>query len=328
MVTTPTRQRTGSAADRNKGITTAMQWEIFSEEGRPLLWSHLVSVGLGLSFLIAALFGPRPITDAGAFREVHGFKVSVDMGGMIPESVFPSTSRSGSGRDGGTAGKRWTTKSDSRAQGGQSSIAAAFRAAAGLAPSGMAGGGADVFRGVQTNSGTGYNGLARIGGEQGGKAALTYGDGSGSGGSGRVGIGGGNASGGSGAGIGRVNGGTGVTRSIVTVSAPSVVAEKPGAPGRDVSNLGTIVRDRQAMLQSCYTQRGLSVNPKLAGTVDVAITLNAVGGVTRVTAIPRSMSGPGTAQVMSCIEATIGRWAFPSSEAGTGTYSFPFSFTS
>jgi hypothetical protein len=50
--------------------------------------------------------------------------------------------------------------------------------------------------------------------------------------------------------------------------------------------------------------------------------------VNRVDARARSMSGPGTSQVLSCIEGQVLRWKFPSSEGGGGTYSFPFSFTS
>jgi hypothetical protein len=322
MGTTPTRQRAGSAADRNKQITTAMQWEIFSEEGRPLLWSHMVSVGFGLTFLMLAVFGPRPITVP--HPEMAGPPIGVDMSRFVPESSLPAVgSSSGAARSGGAGARSTRSASGGQNEGG---IAEVFRRA-GINPGGMPGAGAGVLRGVQTSSGDGYNGLASIGSSaHGAKAALTYGDATGSG-SGRAGLGDGTH--GVGGRFGGVSGvGGGVTRSVLSISAPSVVAEKLGAPGRDVSQLGTLVRDRQAVLQSCYTQEGLAVNPKLAGTVDVAITLDGAGSVARVAAKPRSMSGPGTSQVMSCIEAKIGTWKFPRSDAGTGTYAFPFSFTS
>jgi hypothetical protein len=94
-----------------------------------------------------------------------------------------------------------------------------------------------------------------------------------------------------------------------------------------VSELGAFVRSRESQLRYCYTEQGLKVNPALAGTVNVAITLTASGNVTGVDARAGSMSGAGTEQVTSCIENRVRAWRFPASESEGGTYSFPFSFT-
>jgi len=320
-MTNSTRQRTGALADRGRDTYTgAIQWEIFSEEGRPLLWSHFVSTGLGLTFLMLVIFGPQPITGT-VFQDEP--RVRVDLNGWRESRLIPANRSEIGGqtsRGAGDGGQRAPARS-----GLQGAIAAAFRSG-GFEPGGMVGVASGALRGVQTNSGTGYAGLASTGGAgQAGKAVLSYGgSGNGSTGLGRAGI-----SDGSGGGrIGGVGGGGSVTRSSVSVSAPSVIAQELAGPGRDVGQLGAVVRNRQAVLQSCYTQQGLAVNSKLAGTIDVAITLGGAGGVTRVDARPRSMSGPGTSQVLSCIEGQILRWRFPASEAGSGTYSFPFSFTS
>ena len=324
MMTNSTRQRTGAVADRGRDMFTgAMEWELLSEEERPLLWSHLASSGLGLMFVMLVLFGPRPIVTGGSNAAEP--RMRFDLGGLVRDSkIFPS-SRSNIDNVAGGGSRRTSASAGSR--GAQGGLAAAFRDAGGAAPGGMVGLAAGALEGVQTNSGSGYNGLASIGGAgQSGKATLGSGGiGDGSTGSGRTGIGDGSVAGGGR--IGGVGGGGGVSRAVVSVSVPSVVARELAGPARDVTQLGTIVRDRQAVLQSCYTREGLAVNPKLAGTIDVAITIDASGGVSRVGANARSMSGPGTSQVLSCIERQVGRWKFPASEGG-GTYSFPFSFTS
>jgi hypothetical protein len=114
----------------------------------------------------------------------------------------------------------------------------------------------------------------------------------------------------------------------VRVSAPSVVsAPDLGGPGRDVGELGAFVRSRENILRYCYTEQGLKVNPNLAGSIRVSITLTGSGSVTGVDAQPGTMSGAGTSEVTSCIEGKVRSWKFPASEAGGGTYAFPFSFT-
>jgi hypothetical protein len=170
--------------------------------------------------------------------------------------------------------------------------------------------------------------VAAGGGGTGGKAVLGYGQGGeGSRTPGRGGIGGGlGTGGGGGGGIGGVGAGGGVTRAAVRIAPPRVVSTGSlGGPGRDVSELGTFVRSRESQLRFCYVERGLKVNPSLAGTINVAISLTQPGNVSGVDITNRTWSGPGASETESCIRSTIARWRFP--EGQEGTYSFPFNFT-
>jgi hypothetical protein len=212
-------------------------------------------------------------------------------------------------------------------------IGDAFGTGSGSGTGGMVGDVSGILSGVAVNSGSGGTGGGlggTGGGGAGGKQVLGYGQG-GQGGRtpGRGGIGGGTGTGGGGGGgIGGVGAGGGVTRAQVRVSAPAVVAaENLGGPGRDVSELGTFVRSRESQLRFCYVEQGLKVNPSLAGTINVAISLTGSGDVTGVNINNRTWSGPGASEAESCIRSRIRSWKFPSSAAGGGTYSFPFNFT-
>ena len=347
MATSARPDREGTLADRGKDMFTgAMRWEIFSEEGRALLWSYFISFGLALIFLLMVMFGPKghklsltppeeaPIVlDIGEMPETPIEPIAPQTG-EAERTPAPGPTNKKAGPVGPEAGNPKPGRPGSRTEQNRSgAIGDAFGTGSGSGTGGMVGDVSGILSGVQTSSGSGGSGggLAGMGGGgQGGKAVLGYGQGGqGSRTPGRGGIGGGSGTGGGGGGgIGGVGGGGGMTRGAVRVSAPSVVsAPDLGGPGRDVSELGSFVRSRESQLRYCYTEQGLKVNPNLAGTINVAITLTGSGSVTGVDARPGSMGGAGTDQVTSCIEGRIRSWKFPSSEAGGGTYSFPFSFT-
>jgi hypothetical protein len=190
-----------------------------------------------------------------------------------------------------------------------------------------------ILRGVDVNSGGGGTGgglAGNGGGGAGGKTVLGYGQGGqGARTPGRGGTGGGlGTGGGGGGGVGGVGGGGGVTAARVNVSAPRVRAsDAPLGAGRDVSELGNFVRSRQNQLRFCYQEYGLKVNPSLAGTINVSITLTGSGNVTGADVTSRTWGGGGAAEAESCIIDKIRSWRFPSSSAGGGTYAFPFNFT-
>jgi hypothetical protein len=191
-----------------------------------------------------------------------------------------------------------------------------------------------ILRGVDVNSGSGGTGGGAGGsggGGAGGKTVLGYGQGGqGSVTPGRGGIGGGIGSGGGGGGgVGGVGAGGGITAARVSVSAPTVRASTtPAGRGRDVSELGTFVRQREAQLRNCYVEYGLKTNPNLAGTINVAISLEGNGSVSDVDIVSRTWGGKeGASAAESCITSRIRSWKFPSSSLGGGTYGFPFNFT-
>jgi hypothetical protein len=213
-------------------------------------------------------------------------------------------------------------------------IGAAFGTGSGSGTGGTLGDVSGILRGVDVNSGSGGTGGGsggNGGGGAGGKTVLGYGQGGeGSVTPGRGGIGGGlGTGGGGGGGVGGVGPGGGIAAARVRVSAPSVRAsDAPAGRGRDVSELGTFVRQREAQLRNCYVENGLRVNPNLAGTITIAITITGSGSVTGVDVQNSTWSGKtGAAQSESCIVSRIRSWKFPSSDLGGGTYAFPFNFT-
>jgi len=348
MATSARPDREGTLADRGTDqFSGALRWELFSEEGRALLWSYMISFGLAILFLLLVMFGPRGPRLSLTPPEEEPIMVSMDT--LIPEPTVyqpapqpgpaervasPGPTTAPPGPKGPNPGDPKPGRPGSRTESNKSgAIGDAFGTGSGSGTGGMVGDVSGILSGVQTSSGSGGSGggLGGIGGGgSGGKTVLGHGQGGqGSTRPGRGGIGGGSGTGGGGGGgIGGVGAGGGMTRGTVRVAAPSVVsAPDLGGPGRDVGELGAFVRSRESILRYCYTEQGLKVNPNLAGSISVAITLTGSGSVTGVNATPRSMSGTGTSEVTSCIEGKIRTWKFPSSEAGGGTYSFPFSFT-
>ena len=146
---------------------------------------------------------------------------------------------------------------------------------------------------------------------------------------GRGGFGGGlGTGGGGGGGIGGVGPGGGMSRASVRIAPPSVVAPPVGGgPGRDVGELGSLVRSRESQLRFCYQEYGLKVNPSLAGSITVNITIGGTGSVSNVGIGDRSWSGSGASEAESCIRSRIRGWRFPATSAGEGTYGFTFNFT-
>ena len=218
-------------------------------------------------------------------------------------------------------------------QNANGAIGTAFGTGSGSGTGGLTGSVSSLIGGVAVASGSGGTGGGqggRGGGGSGGKTVLGLGQG-GEGGRtpGRGGFGGGNGTGGGGGGgIGGVGAGGGIQRAAVRVSAPAPVrAENLGGNRRDVGELGQFVRSRESQLRFCYQEYGLKANPSLAGTVTVAISLTGSGDVTGVNITNRTWGGPGASEAESCIRNKIESWRFPSSDAGGGTYSFPFNFT-
>ncbi|MGH7663140.1 MAG: AgmX/PglI C-terminal domain-containing protein [Gemmatimonadaceae bacterium] len=96
---------------------------------------------------------------------------------------------------------------------------------------------------------------------------------------------------------------------------------------RDHGELRGIVRGYDAQLNFCY-EEARRVDPTLAGTATVVITIAGSGNVTDVTVTERSWKGEGAREAESCIGSKIRAWHFPSSEEILGTYAFSFNFTS
>jgi hypothetical protein len=109
-------------------------------------------------------------------------------------------------------------------------------------------------------------------------------------------------------------------------SSSSAAARAERVNARSADLFGDFVRSRAAQMNFCY-EEALANNPKLAGAINVAVTIASSGEVTDVDVIKRSWSGAGTEQVEGCIRAKIRTWKFPTTKAPTATFPFTLSFT-
>jgi hypothetical protein len=318
----PKRRTTGrvrAPADETS-FTRELRHELASSEGRALLISSSISAGLGLLWILLVIFGPR--TEAEHLLSADERPIAVTFEAPPPEApvkvaptpAAPAAPKSSPKPAAAAPKPSGPTLAEKRA----AAAAAAFGAPA--ASNGPVGDVSNVLRGVSVASNT----PSVAGAATGGKAVLAYGQGgAGSRTPGR------DAGGGSGTGsIGAVQGTGGFGAQAVRISAPKVIdAPSLGGPSRDVGELGTQVRDHQSQLRFCYDEFGLKVNPGLAGSVTMALTLTGGGAVTDAKITSRTWSGPGADATEACILQRARGWHFPASSAGGGTYEFSFNFT-
>lgn len=333
------------AADEST-FTRAMKWETFSEEGRALLNSYLISAALGLAWLALVFWGPAT-KQLELIHQDPPIEVVLDAPLPPPTETPPvpvvpkageATAVANTGPKTAPAGRKGPSgnpkqgRPGSRTESNSSgAIGTAFGTGSGSGTGGVVGDISGILRGVDVGAGGGGTGGGLGGnGGGGGGGKVVLGNGQGGEGSrtpGRGGIGGGNGTGGGGGGgIGGVGSGGGMTKATVRVSAPSAVdVPDVGGPRRNTDELGTFVRDHESQLRFCYQEQGLKQNPNLAGSITTNISLTASGSVTGVSIANRSWSGPGASDAESCIRNRIRSWRFP---GGTpGTYGFSFNFT-
>ncbi len=303
-------------------FTRNLRYEFADVEGRAIVVSYSISVTLGVIWLILVAFFAPTKNSIQLLNPVETAPIEVTTD--IPSLPAPTAAE--------PAGNPVAPSPRPRPGGGgganrdrSASIASAFGGGSASNTGGMVGDVSNVLRGTEVSS-RGTGGLPGTGA----KSVLAYGaGGQGSARPGMGGLGQGLGTGkGPGGGLGGVGGGGGVGFAAVRVAPPSVIrADQMSGPGRNVSDLGNYVRSRNSQLQFCYSEYGLKVNPDLAGTVSVAITLTGTGNVTDVDVTRRSWSGPGSSEAESCIRQRIAGWKFPPSDQGGGTYAFSFSFS-
>jgi hypothetical protein len=316
--------RRGRPAFDDASFTRQLRYELADAEGRAILYSYLFAGAIGVIWLLLVFFLPSPPNSINLLKEEEAVTVQVKAEDVPTPTPAPSPIAAGSPKTGaaptpkptGARGGGNAPRNDTRA------INDAFGGGPANTTGGMVGDVSNALRGteVATTRGAapGAQGKAVIGYGGGGQSSRTPG---------RGGLGTGLGTGTTG-GLGGVGGGGSVGFATVKVAPPSVIrAENVGGPGRNVSDLGDYVRGRNSQLQFCYSEYGLKVNPSLAGSVSVAVTLTSGGSVTGVDITRRTWSGAGAAEAESCIRQRISGWKFPSSERGGGTYSFSFSFS-
>jgi hypothetical protein len=302
-------------------FTRELRHELASDEGRALVVSSGISAGLGFVWILLIIFGPR--TDVTHLLSAEERPINVTFEAPPPDiPKAPPTPSAPVAAAPKPAAKPAAAPKPSGPTREEKQAAAAAAAFGGAAPAanGPVGDVSNVLRGVAVAS----NSPTVAGAATGGKAVLAYGQGGQ--GSRTPGL---DAGSGAGTGsIGNVQGTGGFGAQAVRISAPKVIdAPSLGGPARDVGELGTQVRDHQSQLRFCYDEFGLKVNPNLAGSVTMSLTLTGGGAVTNAAITDRTWSGPGADAAEQCIVQRARAWKFAASPAGGGTYEFSFNFT-
>jgi len=314
---TPPPSRAPAPPPRRKADETSftrnMRFEIADAEGRGLVYSYAISLGLGIIWLLMVWFLPSsPPSITLLPPEEVPVEVKFENAPPTPTPAPPAAAPAAAAAPKPAGGQPQDQKNLKK-------INDAFGGGQTAAGGAMVGDVSNTLRGVDVNQGSAspnMQGKAVIGYGQGGASSRTPG---------RGGLG--NGLGAGGGGVGGV-GGTGVGYSGVLVAAPSVIhATGTGGKARSTDELGNYVRGRQSQLQFCYQEYGLKVNPGLAGRVTTDITIGADGAVTDVQLTDRTWSGPGSAETENCIKQRVSGWRFPPSEAGGGTFQFSFNFS-
>jgi hypothetical protein len=91
------------------------------------------------------------------------------------------------------------------------------------------------------------------------------------------------------------------TLSLALVSTDTVLAEQ----------VESVVRARNREVQFCFEESGLKTDPDLSGVFGMILTLDTLGGVSRVDASRREWSGPDGATVEVCVMERARTWKFP-----------------
>lgn len=91
------------------------------------------------------------------------------------------------------------------------------------------------------------------------------------------------------------------TLSLALVSTDTVLAEQ----------VESVVRARHREVQFCFEESGLKTDPDLSGVFAMILTLDTLGGVSRVDASRHEWSGPDGATVEVCVMDRARTWKFP-----------------
>lgn len=112
------------------------------------------------------------------------------------------------------------------------------------------------------------------------------------------------------------DGKSGDGKSGVESAAGDSVAEKAlNSEGRlSPAVLGDVIRQRQQLLQYCYTEFGLRGDAALAGQIVVRLVIQQDGTVSEVTVPQHHWSGHGADKVESCIRDRVLLWEFPAAQ--------------
>ena len=81
-----------------------------------------------------------------------------------------------------------------------------------------------------------------------------------------------------------------------------------------------------ADVRRCFEREGLTRDPRLAGSMEVAVTVLPTGVVERVAITAQAMRGIGGREVAVCLTTAIRNWRFGRGPYAVETIVFPFDF--
>ena len=82
-----------------------------------------------------------------------------------------------------------------------------------------------------------------------------------------------------------------------------------------------------AEVKRCYEREGLTRDPRLSGTLEMSVTVQATGEVSDASVAAHDMRGVGVREVAACLRLAIRNWRFERGPYAVETIVFPFRFT-
>ncbi len=102
------------------------------------------------------------------------------------------------------------------------------------------------------------------------------------------------------------------TRAAPTAPRPDTVAlALISSDTLAAGQVDRVVRGRHREVEFCFEESGLKTDPELSGVFAIMLTLDSLGGVSRVDASHREWTGPDGAAVETCVMERARTWKFP-----------------
>jgi outer membrane biosynthesis protein TonB len=100
------------------------------------------------------------------------------------------------------------------------------------------------------------------------------------------------------------------------------------APAADSARADADLRDvalhHASEVKHCYETQGLKLNPTLAGTIEVSLTVLPTGRVDSVAVTSSQLAGVGKREVESCVTMVARNWRFDRGPYGVERIVYPF----
>jgi hypothetical protein len=110
---------------------------------------------------------------------------------------------------------------------------------------------------------------------------------------------------------------------LVTLATPASATADSTRADREIR---LVALRNVADVRRCYEREGLTRDPRLAGTLDVTVTVEPTGIVTEAVVTAEAMQGIGGREVAACLTTAMRHWRFERGPYVIETIVFPFDF--